>query len=428
MDIKNLIEVGDVMLDEKMVDYCEIICCNCTINPLFDEFKLEIDDLDDYPKINVVGYGEEDIFICKNCDFELEPLDMYFKSNENYQHAIELTTTSIANVLSEKIEHCSHCAGEELVYYEYRARKEKVPYTSHGQDIYDFLCEYNVPEEFHEEVMNKLRCSSCGYGEEMHPKHNPDGGYFCYSDRIYTAQEISEFWGFEEELIQIAQIYGIEISVNMIDNFIEYCSNNPMLAFNHELSKLIFVVLKKVIADEQRVLKRESGVLLFRGRKRAKDSSKYKIKELGMPPLGMSSHGRYNLVGTSVLYLSDDREGIPYEIEPKKNEVVDIAIYQVKQTLTLFNVDEIFRDFSIYISKENEESKTVKRNYLFTNFLASACNEIGFDGIYYKGAGEKSYNNIALFEKAISKVQGKEFVETVEFKAIYHHSQFKVLY
>ncbi|RAU04277.1 hypothetical protein DEJ55_11385 [Bacillus pumilus] len=409
------------MLFNEMIESCEIICCNCTINVLFDEFKLKIDDLDEYPKISVVGYGEEDVLICGYCKFELEPLDMYFESNENYRNAIELTIISVANILSNKIEHCSHCEGEELEYYEYRAMEEEIPFSSHGQEIYDFLCEYNVDEEFHEEIMHNLRCSSCGYGEGMHSKNNPDGGYFSYSDRIYTAQEISEFWGFEKELILIAQIYGVEISLDMVDNFIEYCSNNPMLAFNHELSKLIFVVLKKVLADEERVLKRESDVLLFRGRKRAKDTSKYKIEELGMPPLGISSHGRYNLVGTSVLYLSDNREGIPYEIEPKKNEVIDIATYQVKQPLTLFNVDEIFRDFSFYISKENEESKTLKRNYLFTNFLASACYEIGFDGIYYKGAGDKSYNNIALFEKAISKIHGEKLVDTINFNAIYHH-------
>ncbi|PEJ83396.1 hypothetical protein [Bacillus toyonensis] len=125
------------------------------------------------------------------------------------------------------------------------------------------------------------------------------------------------------------------------------------------------------------------------------------------------------MVGTSVLYVTDNKMGIPYEIEPKKIEVVDVTEYQVQQELVLFDVDTIFEDFSIFINKENDESTLVKRNYLFTNFIASACNEVGFDGVYYKGAGDKAYNNIAVFEKGTIKLQQQPMVETIEYKTKY---------
>lgn len=406
-----------------MVISDEIICCSCTIQELLNEFNIEIEDLEENPKIKVVGYGEEKVFICKECESELEPLNMYFECEDDYNNAVEMIAIFIASRISEAIEYCSHCEGQHLEYVEYVAAKEEIPIKSRGIDFYNFLFDNNLQEEFHGKVIPYLRCSNCGYGEAYHPNHNPDGGHFDYSDKVYSTDDVDEFWGFEEELINIAQIYNIKISSDLIDDFIEHCSNNPMLAANHELASIIFEVLQKVLNDGQRVLKLKPSALLYRGRCRAKDASKYKVENLGMPPLGIASHGRYNLVGTSVLYLSDDRIGIPYEVEPKKNEVVDIATYQVKHALALFNVDEIFKEFSMYISRENEESKTVKRNYLFTNFLASACNEVGFDGMYYKGAGEKAYNNIALFEKAISKVQSRSEVETVEFIKSY---QFKV--
>ncbi|PEV50746.1 hypothetical protein COK37_21045 [Bacillus thuringiensis] len=398
--------------------YDEIICCNCSINAYLDEFKIKIEDLDEYPKIKVVGYGEEDTFVCKECGEELEALDMYFTCEDDLKIGLTIIVTAIANVLSDEIEHCSHCEGRDLQDYEVRAEKEKISYQSSGIDIADFLCNMNVPDDIHAEIMPKLRCN-CGYGEGYHPKQNPDNGHFDYSDRIYKSEEIHEFWGgFEERLIEVAQIYGVIISMEQIDDFVQHCFDNPMLAYKHNLAKLIFDVLNKVL-EKKANLSVQIGESLFRGRCRAKDNKKFEVGNLGMPPKGLASHGRYNLVGTSVLYLTDDKMGIPYEIEPKKNEVIDVAEYQVQQELVLFDVDAIFGDFSLFINRENNESTLVKRNYLFTNFLASVCNEVGFDGVYYKGAGDKPYNNIAIFEKAVTKLQEQSTVETVDCKIKY---------
>ena len=285
--------------------------------------------------------------------------------------------------------------------------------------LYDFLCMMNVSEDIHDEIMSKLRCSNCGYGEGYHPKQNPDNGHFDYYDRIYKSEEIHEFWGgFEDRLIEVAQIYGVAISMEQIDDFVQHCFDNPMLAYKHNLAESIFKVLNKVLENKDNTSV-PIGEFLFRGRCRAKDNNKFEISSLGMPPKGLASHGRYNLVGTSVLYVTDNKMGIPYEIEPKKIEVVDVTEYQVQQELVLFDVDTIFEDFSIFINKENDESTLVKRNYLFTNFIASACNEVGFDGVYYKGAGDKAYNNIAVFEKGTIKLQQQPMVETIEYKTKY---------
>lgn len=397
----------------------EITCCNCTINDLLEEYKIDIEDLDEYPKIKIVGYGENIVYLCKECDDELQPLEMYFEEDDDINYAVELVAQKIASVLSMQIEHCSNCKGQDIEHFQYVAEKEEIPVSTSGIDVYDLLYENNLPEEYHKVVIPNLRCSYCGYGEAYHPKHNPDSSEFDYSDKIYTAKEIEEFWGFEEELIEIAKSYDIQISHEQIDEFIEYCSINPLLAARHELAGIVFEVVQNFFVDEKTVFKMKKNTELYRGRCRAKDSTAFEIEKMGMPPKGIASHGRYNLVGTSVLYLTSNRSGIAYEIEPKKHEVVDIATYIILDELLLFNVDEAFNEFSLYISKENEESNTLKRNYLFTNFLASVCNEIGFDGIYYKGAGDKQYNNIALFENALFKVQGQSVVETKEVKTSY---------
>lgn len=400
--------------------YDDIICCNCTINNLLSDFEIKIEHLEDTPKIKVVGYGEE-TYICKECEEELEPFDMYFTSEEDFEECMRMIINKIAEILSEKIEYCSNCEGQDLEQYEYQAEKLEIPVKSRGQDIYDFMCEMNVPEEYFGDVITNLRCSNCGYGEGAHPKHNPDNGYFNLSDKIYTAEDIEGFWGgFEDRLIHVARIYDVEISLELINDFIQWCFDNPMLAYKHELATLVFEVLEKVKKENNDVLIVQTGRALYRGRCRAKDNKKYKVSNLGMPPKGLASHGRYNLVGTSVLYLTDNKMGIPYEIEPKKNEVVDVAEFKTQKELLLFDVDTIFNDFSGFINKENDESTVVKRNYLFTNFIASACKDVGFDGIYYKGAGDKAYYNFSIFESGISKLKANPLVETIEYKTNYN--------
>ncbi|WP_431028146.1 hypothetical protein [Lysinibacillus sp. LZ02] len=397
----------------------DVICCNCTINEVMDTFQIEYEELEHYPKINVVGYGEEVYYSCEKCEEELQPLDLYFESEENLFVAMKLIGREIARVLSFEIEHCSSCAGSDLEEYEYRATKEDIPVQSFGIDLYDFFEEKQLPEEYHKFVLSNLRCSGCGYGESYHPKHNPNGGEFNYTDKIYSSIEIDQFWGFEEEFIKIAKDYGFDLSSEQIEDFIDYCSTNPLMASKHELAEILFRIVKEFYEDETTVSIIYKDSLLYRGRSRAKDTNQFAVNEMGMPPRGVASHGRYNLIGTSVLYLTNNKLGVPYEIEPRKNEVVDISTFFVKENLNLFKVDEAFKGFSMYISKENEESITVKRNYLFTNFLASVCNEIGFDGIYYKGAGDKPYFNIALFDGVLDKVDCKNEIETLNIKTIY---------
>lgn len=397
----------------------DVICCNCTINEVMDTFQIEFEELEYYPKINVVGYGEEIYYFCEKCEEELQPLELYFENEGNLLVAMEIISREIAKILSFEIEHCSYCDGSDLEYYEYRANKEDISVQSFGIDLYDFFEEKQLTEEYHDLVLSNLKCSDCGYGEPYDPKKNQSGGKFEYTDKIYSSNEIDRFWGFEDEFIQIAKDYGIDLSSKQIEEFIDYCSTNPLMASKHELAEVLSRIVKEFYTDETTIMNITKDSFMYRGRNRAKDTNRFFVKEMGMPPRGVASHGRYNLIGTSVLYLATSKQGVAYEIEPRKNEVVDIATFHVKESLKLFKVDEAFKGFSMYISKENEESITVKRNYLFTNYLASVCNEVGFDGIYYKGAGDKPYFNIALFDRVLHKVLCLEDIEILNIKTIY---------
>ncbi|MGE7929216.1 hypothetical protein [Lysinibacillus xylanilyticus] len=94
-----------------------------------------------------------------------------------------------------------------------------------------------------------------------------------------------------------------------------------MMAYKHEFSETLFKIVREFYEDKGMLQNVHINYELYRGRKRSKDNTQYNINEMGMPPKGVSSHGRYNLIGTSVLYLTTSKFGIPYEIEPKKNEV-----------------------------------------------------------------------------------------------------------
>ena len=391
-----------------------MFCETCTIKEQLTLFELEINELNNVPNLYIVGYGEE--LECELCEEVLEPYTMYFKNEDEITYCKELIAEKIGERLSKNIEYCSHCNGEEITQFEYSASREEIGFQTVGIDIWDFLSEKNVLETYHDLVVKKLICQHCKYGEEdFHPKSNPDGGYFDLVDSIYSQEELDEFWGIDEQqLNELASKYKIDLTNNEIECFIDFLYGKPLIAFKSETAKKFYNILKKVFIDEE-FDKMKIGETCYRGRIRGKDDIKFKVENLNYPPFGVASHGRYNAIGVSVLYCTNDINGIPYEIEPNKNQCIDIAEFKCVKELKLFNIDSIFRGFSEYMSKENVESRSLKKNYLLTNFISDSCSDIGYDGIIYKSAGNLSHKNIAVFRDSVKFLEPDQEVKTREY-------------
>lgn len=127
-------------------------------------------------------------------------------------------------------------------------------------------------------------------------------------DRIYYVAD--EFWGFNyEEFSEFASRYGISLVKAEFSDFKEYIIENPLLAFKHPAGQKIYDVLQAHF-EERDYIKLKKGQVLFRGRNRKVDVRMFNDSEMWSLPKGVSSHGRYNLIGTSVLYCSDKIHGI----------------------------------------------------------------------------------------------------------------------
>ncbi|AZU61675.1 RES domain-containing protein [Neobacillus mesonae] len=401
----------------------EVICSRCCgIHEQMEEINIDFDDLKESPPLLIVGYSEEGEYSCKECGDELYPKEMYVEEEYEKEELIKLVTEKIGEILSEKIEFCSHCTtGQEIEYASYTYEKEALNYSRVGEDLYEFLCDNGVIEEYLDLVLDNLVCQSCNYGTGYDP-NNPDSGKFEPLDRIYTSEEIDSFWGFDEEsFLEIAKKYEINIEPSELKDFENYLFEKPLLAYKHDIGNKIYQTLKNIYYEKD-YYRLEVGMELLRGRNRGRDKQKY--TQLGMwnPPKGETTHGRFNPVGISVLYCTNDINGIPYEIEPKKNEVTDVATFTNSKTLNLLDIDEIFTGFEGFLSLENQESTNVRKGYLITNYIAICCIEIGFDGVKYKGANGLDYYNFAFFNPDSKTFSVNEEIESINFKPKYDFS------
>jgi len=404
----------------KCMDICEML----------EYHGIEIDSLE--PQVQIVGFKNNDLK-CDKCGEYLEPKEYYFDDEEDVEDFKAKYIDIAAEYLSEKIEYCSHCAGQDLedcvntINNNLDNGENEMSYE--GMDAYDFLFDQDIPVRYRNDILEKLICNSCGHGgDTYHPKHNPDGGPFEINDRFYTKEEIDHFYGVNyDSLSLLGKQYGIFFSNDDFANFQEYLYSSPLLAYRHTTGTKIFSLLNKIFKDNQEVVWTiQDGAKVYRGRTRKKDIEKLTPDKLWNPPEGEASHGRYNSVGISVLYCCENKEGIPYEIHPKHDEMVDIGEFVVKKNLKLLDVSNLFEMFTGFFSEENVESKAVKKAYLLTNFIRDCCQVIGYHGVRYKGVGKGNYYNYAFFNfKAVDDIDIMANVSAIEYEIVYRRNESK---
>jgi hypothetical protein len=177
-------------------------------------------------------------------------------------------------------------------------------------------------------------------------------------------------------------------------NFLTTIKKSPLLAYRHYVGKKLFDLLSLMYEHGDYLLLKNKK--LFRGRKRILGTEKYEENQMWEPPFGISSHGRYNIIGTSVLYLTDDIKYVPYEVNLSSEEELDIATVKITQQIKILDLSNFMGDFGRFLSESPHDLKTLKFEYLLSNYISDCCKEIGFNGIKYKGVKKGDYNNYAL--------------------------------
>ncbi len=395
----------------------EYKCISCT--NLLDQ--MDFNDVTFYdldcPPVSIVGFYES--IICESCGEELEP-ESYYIDCELIEELLEKLGETLGEVLSENIEYCSKCEGSQIEYTKYVYGKEfgDSEIFDSGIDVFDFLSEQNIyTEDLRNEVINNLRCQHCNHGT---PDRDGLSSNFELNDRIYSSNEIDKYYGLDiEELNIIGEIYGITFEKEELNDFIEYLYRNPSLSLKHTVGEKFYELLERHYLDNK--FKLEDDFKLYRGRKRYYDQNEFSHKDLWNPPEGLATHGRYNSIGVSVFYCTDNYRGLPYELNPVKNECIDYGEFKVIKELNIIDVSKLFPDeFTEYFSANSLESKLLKKTYLLTSFISDCCKNIGYNGVRYKGVSNKmDYYNFAIFDVEPDEQLILNNIKKIETEVIY---------
>ncbi|MEK4083771.1 hypothetical protein [Psychrobacillus sp. FSL K6-1415] len=385
-----------------------IKCLNCFeltdtfnflyMNPL--ESIIEYDDvLNQYVNINdeETYYKHNGKLLCSLCKEHIN-IEDYYISSDKEEHLAKAVSELLGVEISKYINYCKNCEIsrelEEVNRISIIEKGQKL--YSQGIEIETFLLKYSVPEKYIPFVIPFLECQCCGYGYNRMEKKYEKG---CFDDSffVFNQDEISDFLEIDmAEWETFSEKYFIYIKEMELTNFLSSLKKSPMLAFKHSVGQKIYELFSEMYTAGDFISL--SNKKLYRGRIRGIGSEIYQPQEMWSPPFGFSTHGRYNLIGTSVLYLTDEKKYIPHELNYTNAQELDIATIEVNEPLKILDLSKFIGDFGKFLSQSSNNTQILKMEYLLTNYISECCKEIGFNGIKYKGIKEGNYNNYAVFK------------------------------
>jgi len=267
-------------------------------------------------------------------------------------------------------------------------------------ELEELLFKYKIPEKYIDDIVPHLFCGGC---------HNPS------LDRCsYVSEE---------------DIYDVDIRKNLkeidkkfkkeIDDFTTLITEYPSLALSHRFGRRIY----KTITTSKLPTCNINGTW-YRCRKKVEDKN-FTSNDILAPQTGISSLGRFNHSGQSLLYIAEYEE-VAYK------EVMDDAVGQVlMQEIRIDkheNVLDLTSEWNNFHRDNNpiivallvnklvdqkvvfKESKW-KPEYFIPTLISDCARKSGYQGIKYKST--KSYEcNVVLFDKSSKNIipQGEPFL------------------
>ncbi|WP_394542158.1 hypothetical protein [Priestia aryabhattai] len=386
------------------------------LNPL-ESIISYVEDLEKLVEIN--EFKPYDHTICSVCERELD-YEEYFIPSDKESLLTEAVSIMLGEEISRYIPYCSNCeiVKELEEVNNISANEVGRKLYSEGKNVHEFLKEHFVTSDCTSHIIPFLNCNCCGYGYNSDSK-GWDKGSFDSRFAIYTENEVNSFLEIDmEEWSGFAEKYQIYIKRFELTNFLSFLKKSPMLALNHLVGKKLYELLSAMYKSMDYITL--NNEILYRGRTRNMGSKVYKPQEMWNPPFGVSSHGRYNIVGTSVLYLTDNQNFIPYELHYTTSQELDVATIEVITPIKVLDLSYLIGDFGKFLSQNPQSGNIMKLEYLLTNFISECCKDIGFHGIKYKGVKEGDYNNYAILNYEAGKDLEIKKVETIKIGITYN--------
>lgn len=188
-----------------------------------------------------------------------------------------------------------------------------------------------------------------------------------------------------------------DITVSQLIPFISKLADNKTFAINHPVGKHIYEIIQSwntfidfdcEVFYHARPIEGEEKPYHF-----------YLEQEMLKAPPYISSHGRFNEVGSSCYYFADRKEGAINEIKKhcgSKTHAIEVAEIKPKRSIKMIDLSEAglskrnnFIDY-IRLAASNNSGK-IKKEYLLPNFVAACCREAGIEGIKYYSSGYNCY-------------------------------------
>ena len=188
-----------------------------------------------------------------------------------------------------------------------------------------------------------------------------------------------------------------DITVSQLILFISKLADNKAFAINHPVGKHIY----EIIQSWNTFIDFDCEVFYHARPIEGKEKPYHLYLEQDMlkaPPY-ISSHGRFNEVGSSCYYFADKKEGAINEIKKhcsSQNHAIEVAEIKPKRSIKMIDLSEAglskrnnFIDYIRLAARDNDDK--IKKEYLLPNFVAACCREAGIEGIKYYSNGYNCY-------------------------------------
>ena len=262
-------------------------------------------------------------------------------------------------------------------------------------DLMDLLIDCEIEEEHWDEVLEDLRCPSCGteltsIGDEVEVKSE-------YDKKV-------------EEILEKAKSTKL---IEKLFAFSEFLKEYPYLGLC-DPGGIGNDIMERIAKWNRYKLEPKEW---YRARKINEESRIFSSEEMGAPDPQKTYiwEGRYNHTGQNFLYLSDDPETAFQEIREGKQNLCAVQKFKATEAITVldlrqdyFNIDPEVELLAIavmyngFISQVPSRVSSWKPEYFVPRFVADCARKEDYEGILFSSIVRFGGENLVVFPPKIS--------------------------
>ena len=222
---------------------------------------------------------------------------------------------------------------------------------------------------------------------------------FDTSDRCFYVEESPDDRATISETNILCSSLDLLAAIDEADliSFLTHLEKFPAFASEHTTGRRI----REIVAEWSRYLDFDHEYF-YHARALEEGACPFTEAELGQAPRGYTGHGRYNYVGQSHYYFSNEEKGAIMEVKRHtKNSRVQIAKLSPRRSIRMIDLSAEITTQNKFLeycrfNPPTEQYPNIKREYLLPCYVAGCCRMCGIEGIKYYGS--KEYSNYVAWD------------------------------